>query len=131
VQSAHRSELKPWARDAAREELAELPLDEARVKLDRAAAPVRDAGRLLIVEENVTAHARDRHLPGNPEALAGLVIHGAVRRPEAHVLCEPRCWLTFWLTDGIILGHSYCVETRELVAAASSLASSREFSTAI
>jgi hypothetical protein len=101
--------------DAAREELAELPLDEARVKLDRAAAPVRDAGHLLIVEEDLAAHARDRHLPGDLEAFAGLVIHGAVRRPEAHALCERRRWLTFWLTDGIILGHSYCVETRELM----------------
>jgi hypothetical protein len=49
------------------------------------------------------------------KALTGLVIHGAVRRPEAHALCERRRWLTFWLTDGIILGHSYCVETRELM----------------
>lgn len=85
------------------------------MELDRAAAPVRDAGRLLIVDEDLAGHVRDGHLPGDLEALAELMVHGAVRRPEAHVLCEPRYWLTFWLTDGIILGHPYCVETRELM----------------
>jgi hypothetical protein len=90
--------------DSAREELAELLLDEARV--DRAAAPVRDAGRLLIVDEDLAGHARDGYLPGDLEALAELMVHGVVRRPQAHALCEPRCWLTSWLTDGITLGPS-------------------------
>ena len=48
-------------------------------------------------------------------ALVDMVARGTVRRPRPHPMSEPRCWLTFWLTDGTTLGRPYFVETSELM----------------
>ena len=49
------------------------------------------------------------------EALVGLVLRAAVRRPSAHATGELRYWLTFWLADGTTLGRPYFPESGELL----------------
>ncbi len=53
--------------------------------------------------------------PRDVEALADMVVRGAMRHPQAHSVAEPRYWLTFWLSDGTTLGRAYFAETSELM----------------
>src|SRR3989442_2244781 len=53
--------------------------------------------------------------PGEVAALVDMVARGAMHRPLAHAIDEPRYWLTFWLADGTTLERPYFVETRELL----------------
>jgi hypothetical protein len=49
------------------------------------------------------------------QALIRMILHGAVRKPSAHTVGEPRYWLTLWLTDGTTLGRAYYPESGELM----------------
>ncbi len=49
------------------------------------------------------------------EALVEMITRGTARRPQPHAAGEPRCWLTFWLSDGTTLSRVYFRETRELM----------------
>ena len=62
--------------------------------------------------------------PGDVRALVDMVVRGAMRRPLAHPVDEPRYWLTFWLADGTTLGRPYFVDTSELLGG---VVLSREF----
>jgi hypothetical protein len=53
--------------------------------------------------------------PRDVEALVDMVIRGAMHRPQAHPVGEPRYWVTFWFTDGTTLGRAYFAETSELM----------------
>lgn len=53
--------------------------------------------------------------PGDIEALVDMLVHGTVRRPQAHAVGEARYWLTFWLADGTTLGRAYFPEANELM----------------
>jgi len=54
-------------------------------------------------------------LPADREALIGMILRGAVRKPSPHTFGEPRYWLTLWLTDGTTLGRTYFPESSELM----------------
>ena len=49
------------------------------------------------------------------EAIVGMILRGAVRKPSPHTVGEPRYWLTLWLADGTTLGRSYFPESGELM----------------
>jgi len=53
--------------------------------------------------------------PADAEALIGMILRGAVRKPSPHTVGEPRYWLTLWLTDGTTLGRTYFPESGELM----------------
>jgi hypothetical protein len=53
--------------------------------------------------------------PADTEALIGMILSGAVRKPSPHTFGEPRYWLTLWLTDGTTLGRTYFPESGELM----------------
>jgi hypothetical protein len=53
--------------------------------------------------------------PADTEALIGMILRGAVRKPGPHTFGEPRYWLTLWLTDGTTLGRTYFPESGELM----------------
>ncbi len=53
--------------------------------------------------------------PRDIEALVDMIVHGPVRRPQAHAAGEARYWLTLWLDDGTTLGRPYFSETGELM----------------
>jgi hypothetical protein len=53
--------------------------------------------------------------PRDAEALVEMIVHGAVRPPQAHAVGEPRYWLTFWFADGTTLGRAYFPQTGELM----------------
>ena len=53
--------------------------------------------------------------PADTEALIGMILRGAVRKPSPHTVGEPRYWLTLWLSDGTTLGRAYFPESGELM----------------
>jgi len=66
-------------------------------------------------KSEVARHPSAVTSPADTEALIGMILRGAVRKPSPHTFGEPRYWLTLWLTDGTTLGRTYFPESGELI----------------
>jgi hypothetical protein len=53
--------------------------------------------------------------PADVEALVGMILQGAVRKPTPPVSGAPQYWVTIWLAEGTTLGRPYFPDTGELM----------------
>jgi hypothetical protein len=53
--------------------------------------------------------------PADVEALVGMILQGAVRKPTPPVSGAPQYWVTIWLAEGTTLGRPYFPDSCELM----------------